>query len=1484
MGTVYENAVGTAQALAQLKANIDEPFIRFGERMRGAKPADLNVIPKALGKAKEWSPLQYEKGTVTYDPEWGQVTKKPITEAFEKFKQGPSLKDVTGDITKAPQWLAQGVGKMGPQFAAAGAATALTGPFGGILMNAVNNIGERYNTALKEKVNAPAAGIFTGLLISAFDTLGPWLQLRGVTKGLLSTAGVGGGTELVQEIMAILHEKFLGIPVKDPFWRLMENFLLGMFIEGGTHAAARPSKAAAQPQVSTGPPPPPPGGPPPPPPGAPPAAPPTTPAPHFGEPGYAEWAAQNGFTLDDKGRIDLTVEQRAPAPAAPAPAAQPSVEIQPPQPAAPASPVDAESERISQSLFGRPYADLDPETARLVRLDAIENLAPTTTVPPDADMVVEGPNGPQAVDSADVFVDRILQAAGIEEPKPTAWEARVAAAKERQAKSGGALYSNPFANPQWVSDMVVIIADDIRHGVVTAKKAIERLVAKYGEQYRPQALDVVRQAQVLSKEPPAPGMPAAAPQTAPGASAATPPSLTATPPTGSPQGQPAQIPVPPVEPPLPPNPADWPDPDPSGPLRNLLRLPLKAFRWSKEVGLQLYQMAQQYPDFPPIQNQIKAQARWDAHEHQWVSYNGQVYQAVVGLGKKRLKQLSDLTFDVRLREIKANARLTDEAVARIADGYGIKDTDKTFQVYQQMQRYFLDSWEAMRQAQIQYLQATVPDPVELAKAIKTTNEQFAEQAKFHYVPLMRFGEFMVSAYIPTTDPKYKSGTRIDQQAHFASHAAALEAAAEMRKQYREDGQVVDNIYVSPKPMSPAMQNLASLPPDMASRLVDKLGLTPDQRAELSRMVGDRITDNSYFQRLKNAKGIAGYSTDLPRALAAYGASHSKQIADTLERHHLEQAVKDAAEEIRNRGRGSGGITDVTEMMGVLEVMKDANISILNPKVRGYSAAGAMAAWHFGLSPKQALINLTQSMMTPAILSQQEITTTVDTPAGRKTVTKEVGYARAHWETAKAMAQVLDFYTRRNYHKVKGKVTGAPDQYVYDGLMSQRAVEAMQKATDAGVIPDTQAKNVASHSHGNLMEWMLGEAMGLKGEKIGRSIGEFSTWLPQQTLKLMSGSEVWNRQVAFVASFNALEKAGHPDPYQGAVKVVKLSQGYNATSNKSWLQRTFPNNMLFKSYTQNNVYLQTMSKYAFRLWVAQWVLSGIEGGLGLEHIFKFLDSLGSWFKKRAGYKNPHVDIKHDIREWLTAQIGQIPTELLMRGVSGGNPWVDVGGSTGQGRVLPLVDIFFDLTHGVTDYKTAVERGVQDIGGVALGTGMNFMKSLVDESPDSYRFWKGVLPKLAGQFAEAGSAYEEGGVKDAAGNMLMRLDTTNPNDLAKIFGIAFGVPPAELTAAKRSAWVAREHLIYFTHLRDNIQKDYNRALDSQDQDKIRKVHEDIEEFNRKILPEGIHYYLPYFHRNYMSRGRKQNKVEQDPSNAFPQQWRNEMQNRGAPYAPQ
>ena len=586
MGTVYENAVGTAQALAQLKANIDEPFIRFGERMRGAKPADLNVIPKALGKAKDWSPLQYEKGYTVNDKEWGQVTHKPITEAFEKFKTGPSLKDVTGDITKAPQWLAQGVGKMGPQFGAAGAATALTGPFGGILMNAVNNIGERYNTALKEKVNAPAAGIFTGLLISAFDTLGPWLQLRGITKGLLSTAGVGGGTELVQEIMAILHEKFLGIPVKDPFWRLMENFLLGMFIEGGTHAAARPSKAAAQPQVSTEapPPPPPPGGPPPPPPGAPtmvqmraktPAttAAPQTQAPLPGAPGYSEWLAQQGIRLDEKGGIDFTAEPPTGAPPAPAPAAQPaaasprqiakyletlsqqrygkswedlndtdgvkanalwkevnspgfvppqsSVDVQPPQPAAPASPVDAESERISQSLFGRPYADLDPETARLVRLDAIENLAPTTTVP-DADMMVEGPNGPQAVRSEDVFVDRTLQAAGIEEPKlaPSAWEAKVAASREYLAKRGSTLSSNPFADVEWIGHMAVVIADDIRAGAIKLGNAIEHIVAKFGPEARVVAPQVFAQAQELAKEEQASaqGMPSAAPQTAPGAS------------------------------------------------------------------------------------------------------------------------------------------------------------------------------------------------------------------------------------------------------------------------------------------------------------------------------------------------------------------------------------------------------------------------------------------------------------------------------------------------------------------------------------------------------------------------------------------------------------------------------------------------------------------------------------------------------------------------------------------------------------------------------------------------------------------------------------------------------------------------------------------------------------------------------------------------------------------------------------------------------
>lgn len=1090
----------------------------------------------------------------------------------------------------------------------------------------------------------------------------------------------------------------------------------------------------------------------------------------------------------------------------------------------------------------------------------------TPTAPPAGDMVIQTPEGPRTVDSAEVLVDKVLTGAGIEpEPKPTVpqstldrWDAEGKAADEKLRKAGllsGKLRSaNPIELAQFIRDMAISIRGDVARGVIHAKNFVQEIVDRFGEDKIPVARQVFEQAQKLVAQ----GMPSAAPQTAPGASAAAPPSLPATQPTGSSTGQPAQVAADaPLEQQLPP----VGDPgDPEIPIKWRLYHSTKAWAQVKRRALQLYQMAQKYPRFKPIQEEIKAQHDWDAERNQWINLNGDTLKVISALGRKKRQKLFVFSAHIRLLELKHETALTEQQVMQIANNHGLDD--KTVAAYQKMQDYFRASWEGTRQAEIQELQRTVEDPAELAKAIEKTNQEFAELAGTHYYPFKRFGNYIVTATIPSTDPKHKSGWKIDQTAHFESEHAALQTVEKMKAEYRAKGQEA-RVYPSEK-LSQEIQNLASLPPGIAKRLADKLGLTAEQRAELSKLVADRITENSYANHLKHVKGTAGFSTDGFRALAAYGQSHGTHMADTLHGHRLEQAVADAKQEIKNMGYRGEPAVDILRMQDVLKVMDEAKNNMLNPKVRGWAPAGWANAMQFIFNPKQIAINLTQSMMTAPILSQQ------DTPGGT------VGMYEAYKQTGKAMYDVGHTFSTRQYRKVRGKMTGAPDQYEYIGSIEPEVWEAMEKAGREGVLGDTQTAYVASQARSSVSERYLGDAFGLSGEATGRVMDKAIAWTAETGLKGHQMSEVYNRRVAFVATYRALKAAGHPDPYAGAVHVIKMSQGYNSPSNRSWLQMNAPNMMMFKSYTMNNAYLQLMSKHAFRLWMAQLVMSGLQGGLGFEHIFKFIDALGSWLKKRAGYKDPHVDIKRDIRDLSNGLVGRTMTELLMNGVSGGGgiPGVpDVSGSTGQGRVLPFVDTALDVAHGTVDYKTAVEREVRDLGGAPAGMIMDIAKSLIDDGPESFKFFKALTPRFLGQLGETYRAVSEGGVQDSAGNMLAPMDTSNPRDIAELIAMAMGFPSARVRKAQQANWAAKEHIRYFDSLFESLQDDYNAAQDSEDQDKIDEVNARINDMNDNKLPEGIHRWIGQFHQNYLAHKRGEQRAEE--GNIGPRQWWPESQ---------
>jgi hypothetical protein len=1631
MGTAYENAVGTAQALAQLKANIDEPFIRFGERMRGAKPADLNVIPKALGKAKEWSPLQYEKGTVTYDPEWGQVTKKPITEAFEKFKQGPSLKDVTGDITKAPQWLAQGVGKMGPQFAAAGGATALTGPFGGILMNAVNNIGERYNTALKEKVNAPASGIFTGLLISAFDTLGPWLQLRGITKGLLSTAGVGGGTELVQEIMAILHEKFLGIPVKDPFWRLMENFLLGMFIEGGTHAAARPSKAA--PQVSTEPPPPPPpGGPPPPPP---PAAPPTTPAPPSGTPEFTQWAAENGIRTDEKGGFDPSFDpmQATPPPAA-APAVQPSVEIQPPQPAAPvAVPVQpaaapflhASSQplpKIGDRIQGRD-ADVglalapsvgitgvvteirrDPITGDMFPIidgqhPAIEWRPAPETIP-DAnqpDMVVEGPNGPQAVRSEDVFTEQTLQAGGMQEP--SAWQARVAASKERLAKRGGTLSSNPFTDVEWITDMAVVIADDIRVGAIKLGNAIEHIVAKFGPEARVVAPQVFQQAQDLVKAEKltAAGTTIPGPQTAPGAPAATSASVTAAPPTGasqgqpapgmirvyrvdtssktgkgvpewmqgnekfeaikdakgrwfsteesdieyylnkeadpgaavsyidlpaavaerftvknlpgdirkfsarpdtevflprqvanqaqpyvaqptgSPQGQPAPVTPAPVRPALGAMP-DATDPGRSDAQRfgdsvksfgKLQRL-LTQFRWA----------AWKFKDFAPIQAMLKAKDRLEINVFRWKDRGGEIAKAWRNLGAEQAQAVSDLAFAATKASDTFQRKLSPEELARTGDLYGV--SEKGYEVYHQIQQFFHDSWEALRQATISELQREISDPDALAKATAEINAQFDEKMKGNYFPLDRFGQWMVVAKRRDANGKLQ----VDQVEHLPTEHAAKDAARAMEKRYRDEGITIEpgGIRIMENTTAEA-RDAGYLPPAVTRKLAGKLAadlnLTDEQRATFEaafdQIIAASMNQRSFFSRLNRRKGTKGFSRDAQRAFSAYVSSIANHIGRTEQRGNLEQSVLDAEKWRNEMTSGTNAIVNTSHVNRLTDLMKDTKTALLNPKVQNNSIVGAAATWFLGFGPVQIYQNFVQVINVANVLAA------------------EVGMPRAAWETMRAMKDVTKVYTKRAYdrtsHKVRMKLRGGGEyetyQENYTGPLSEEDWAVLQRGRGEGLTGDSNAHQIAGLANISTFEQGLtgifglhplgfGKEGGTDVQGVGRGIDKLFKTFGEWSLAGHQWSEEWTRRVGLLASSRAFAKQGHPDPYMAARDVVLKAQGSHEASNRSMLQRGLAIPLIFKSFLMNNIWLQTQSQAKMKLFITQLFLGGLRGFLGAAPIMALINALGTWLRKKMGTKDPYLDIQQTVRELIARSTSEEVADYAINGANSKIGPYDLKDAFSQADPIPGVDEAIKMASGRMNAKTGFWNIGEEVGGPWGGQLMTATKAAVEGGPASEQFLKTVMPAWMARAERMRETFRDEQISSASGEKVVSIDTSNPSHVAEAVGVALGARSGRAAKAQEQQYANAELSIYYNGLLDGMQRKYNAAYSRTGNPEERAlVHEEIAKIN-KILPQSFERTLGTYHRSFMMRDRKQN-LEESGTPAGPHRQRQFMRDR-------
>jgi N12 class adenine-specific DNA methylase/murein DD-endopeptidase MepM/ murein hydrolase activator NlpD len=244
---------------------------------------------------------------------------------------------------------------------------------------------------------------------------------------------------------------------------------------------------------------------------------------------------------------------------------------------------------------------------------------------------------------------------------------------------------------------------------------------------------------------------------------------------------------------------------------------------------------------------------------------------------------------------------------------------------------------------------------EYQKALVQVEKIFLTSANLKragYVPLMRFGEYTVSAqYIdPQTGDRLTDADGNPQTAFFGrfeTKAEANNALRELQKDYsgRDDVSIKLGTYNDTK-----HELYAGVDPETLQLFAEAIGADQLMKAQIRLAKSDR----SALKRRLERKGTPGYNTDLPRVMASFITSNARHAAQQLYMGAVSRAIKYIPNE-----KG-----DVQK-----EAQRLRNF-VVNPSDAGAFGSGLLFAWFLGGSPAAAAVNATQPfMVTMPYLSQ-----------------------------------------------------------------------------------------------------------------------------------------------------------------------------------------------------------------------------------------------------------------------------------------------------------------------------------------------------------------------------------------------------------------------------------------------------------------------------------------------------------------------------------
>lgn len=521
-----------------------------------------------------------------------------------------------------------------------------------------------------------------------------------------------------------------------------------------------------------------------------------------------------------------------------------------------------------------------------------------------------------------------------------------------------------------------------------------------------------------------------------------------------------------------------------------------------------------------------------------------------------------------------------------------------------------------------------------------------------YAPLSRFGRYTVDVVDASGERQYFG--------MYESKADSNRAAMQMRAAF--PGATVTQGTMSQE----AYKLFAGITPESLELFGNMLGLDEEGGDARDKVFQEylKLTKNNHsaLKRLIHRQGIAGFSEDVGRVLAAFVYSNARQSAGALNAGTIDKAVNAIPKE-------QGELKDVA--MGLRNYIRD-------PQEEGQAVRGMLFAQYLGGSVASAFVNMTQPFaVTMPWLSQY---------GGIKS-------AGAH--LAKALKDM----------GTKG--------FKYEADLAA----ALKHAEDDGVVSPQEIHQLMAQARGS------GSLRSGDGTKVGEArAAAANAW---ERTKVAWGqpfalAEQFNRRSTFIAAYRIAKEQKMADPAAFARRAVEETQFvYSKAAKSRWMRGAIGGTLMtFKSYSIQ--YLELLH----RMWTqggpegkraVGWamVMLMLAGGAGGLPFMEDLEDLIDGIAQLMGY---NVSSKQWRQRALRQVLGKEFAEFMEQGVSGlpGAP-VDVSGRFGLGNLIPGTGLLLqkpnrerDLLEIAGPAGDLIKRGFTggrklltgDVGGAAL----------------------------------------------------------------------------------------------------------------------------------------------------------------------------------------